>query len=188
MVRHQTFGKLLSSKTITNLIDIGAYYNPIHLFLQKESCLTTVIVIEPILDPLSVSVPCSGVRNADKSTHIMFLPITFKYYVDIKNLLPSPETVVCIGCDSHYGPTRKLLETSFKRPYTLYIEYPSEYIHNGPFKKMLGEGEKEEMVFIKKFQPKTNETQYTKRVMKVIEYKLIDIKENSKIEKILDSN
>jgi hypothetical protein len=26
------------------------------------------------------------------------------------------------------------------------------------------------MTFVKKFQPKTNETQYTKRVMKVIEY------------------
>ena len=33
---------------------------------------------------------------------------------------------------------------------------------------LLGNGES--MTFIKKFQPQTNETQYTKRVMKIIEY------------------
>jgi hypothetical protein len=38
---------------------------------------------------------------------------------------------------------------------------------------MVGDGPGEEMTFIHKFQPKTNETQYTKRVMKVIEYKSV---------------
>jgi hypothetical protein len=190
MSRQITFGKMMSGPAHTlplrNIIDIGAYYNPIHLFLSPEVCPESVVVIEPILDPLSVMVPCSSVTptsatttnaatvstngNKNKQTHIMFLPITFKHYMTISNLLPTPETVVCIGCDSHYGPSRKMLETAFPRPYTLYLEYPSEYVHNAPFKKMNGEDKGEELTFIRKFQPKTNETQYTKRVMKIIEY------------------
>lgn len=168
MRRQITFGKLLSTKPIHNLMDIGAYYNPINLFLAPDVCPDHMIVIEPILDALSVMLPCQG---SSKSTHVIFLPITFKYYMEIKDNLPMPETIVCIGCDSHYGPSRKMLETAFTRPYSLYIEYPSEYIHNRPFKSMNGEGPGEEMTFMDKFQPKTNETQYTKRVMKVIEYK-----------------
>ena len=93
--------------------------------------------------------------------------------MEIKHLVPSPNAVICIGCDSHYGPNRKMLETAFNRPYTLYIEYPSEYIHNAPFKKMMGKGIGEKLSFHYKFQPNTNLTQYTKRVMKVIEYSIV---------------
>lgn len=171
MTRQLTFGKMLSSRPITHLIDIGAYYNPIHLFLSADVCPATVVVVEPILDALSVNVPCSGEGNKGRSTHVMFLPITFKYYIEIRSSLPMPETIVCIGCDSHYGPSRKMLETTFTRPYALFIEYPSEYVHNKPFRMMNGDGPGEEMTFIDKFQPRTNETQYTKRVMKVIQYK-----------------
>ena len=179
MSRQITFGKLMStpstSHPLRNIMDIGAYYNPINLFLSPSVCPESVIIVEPILDPLSVIVPCAQPTDATaaggaKETHIMFLPITFRYYMTISNILPKPETVVCIGCDSHYGPNRKMLETAFERPYTLYIEYPSEYVHNTPFKKMNGDGKGEELTFIRKFQPRTNETQYTKRVMKIIEY------------------
>jgi hypothetical protein len=71
---------------------------------------------------------------------------------------------------SHYGPNRKMLETAFPRPYTLFLEYPSDYVHNKPFKSMLGDGIGEKLIFAKKLQPQTNETQYTKRVMKIIQY------------------
>ncbi len=169
LYRHYTLGKMLSAHPITTLIDIGAYYNPINFFLAPEVCPENVIIIEPILDPLSVYVPCNG-GSQSKKTHVMFLPITFKYYMTIKNLLPMPETVVCIGCDSHYGPARRMLETTFKKPYTLFIEYPSEYIHNAPYKKMNGDGPGEKMVYIERYQPDTNATIYTKRVMKVIQY------------------
>lgn len=185
MSRQITFGKMMSSPgqshPLRNVIDIGAYYNPIHLFLSPELCPETVMVIEPILDPLSVRVPCavpaaatgasaSSSSGANTHTHVMFLPITFKHYMSVAGSLPRPESVVCIGCDSHYGPSRKMLESAFPRPYTLYLEYPSEYVHNAPFKKMNGEDKGEELTFIRKFQPKTNETQYTKRVMKIIVY------------------
>lgn len=161
---------MLSQTTPKTIIDIGAYYNPIHIFMNHTNyCPETVIVVEPILDALSVMVPCSGTSN--KWTHYIFLPVTFKYYMQVKAKLPMPETIVCIGCDSHYGPNRKMLETAFDRPYKLYIEYPSEYIHNGPFRKMMGNGPGENLDFIEKFQVKTNETVYTKRVMKVIGYK-----------------
>jgi hypothetical protein len=160
---------MLSSQPITTLMDIGAYYNPIHFFLDTIQCPQTVIVIEPILDPLSAMVPCYG--NTEKKTHFLILPITFKHYMTIKDQLPMPETIVCIGCDSHYGPSRKMLETTFPRPYTLYIEYPSEYIHNGPFRKMNGDAPGEKMIYKEQFVVNTTDTVYTKRVMKVIEYK-----------------
>jgi len=170
MSRQITFGKMMSAPgtVLRNVMDVGAYYNPINLFLSPEVCPESVTVVEPILDALSVSVPCAS--DSAKRTHVMFLPITFKYYMSISGALPMPEAVVCIGCDSHYGPNRKMLETAFERPYTLYLEYPSEYVHNTPFKKMNGEQPGEEMTFVRKFQPKTNETQYTKRVMKIIQY------------------
>jgi hypothetical protein len=122
MQRQQTFGKLLSTKPITTLMDIGAYYNPINLFLAPDICPEHVIIVEPILDALSVMIPCIDV-HADKKTHVLFLPITFKHYMTISKSLPVTETVVCIGCDSHYGPNRKMLETAFHRPYSLFIEY-----------------------------------------------------------------
>eukprot|EP01039_Chlorochromonas_danica_P010239 gene10239-11333_t len=181
--RHYDFGKLLSSQQqITHLVDIGAYYNPIHLFLGPGVCPQTIVVIEPILDALSVEVPCSpqqgggggsgGSGNEGGKVHIMFLPITFKSYIAIKDTLPRFDTVVCIGCDSHYGPSRHMLETTFSRPYTLYLEYPHDYIHNMPYRKMLGKGPGERLIYNNRFQVVTNETMYTKRVMKVIDYQV----------------
>lgn len=162
------------NQPIVNLMDIGAYYNPINLFLSSELCPKTVIVIEPILDALSVMIPCTHPTPAASATHVLFLPITFKHYANhIKSLIPIPETIVCIGCDSHYGPNRKLLENSFPRPYTLYLEYPSEYIHNQAYKRMNGKGPGENLFYSQKLQMQTNETIYTKRMMKVIQYTAI---------------
>ena len=42
--RHLIFGKLLSTKAVTHLIDIGAYYNPIHLFMAGDACPATIMV------------------------------------------------------------------------------------------------------------------------------------------------
>jgi hypothetical protein len=135
-----------------------------------------VIVIEPILDALSVVIPCTAPTPANTHTHVLFLPITFKYYANqVKSLIPVPETVVCIGCDSHYGPNRKQLESTFPRPFTLYLEYPSEYIHNMPYKRMVGKGVGEQLLYIEKLDMKTNETIYTKRMMKVIRYEPAEI-------------
>ena len=69
-----------------------------------------------------------------------------------------------------------MLETAFLRPYTLFLEYPSDYVHNKPFKSMLGDGDGEKLLFAKKIQPKTNETQYTKRVLKVIQSQWFGLK------------
>jgi hypothetical protein len=167
--RQIKFGSMLSQNKMKRILDIGAYYNPINLFLEySTNCPESVVIIEPILDPLSVKIPCLNDRSI--STHVIFMPITFKQYLQYSHMLPVPDGVVCIGCDSHYGPNRRLLETSFHRPFTLYLEYPSEYVHNAPFRKMNGDGLGEKLEFIHKFQPDTNETQYTKRVMKVIGY------------------
>jgi hypothetical protein len=127
---------LLKFFYLQNILDIGAYYNPINLFFKDNFCPSSVVVVEPILDALSAIVPCPG----GSSTHYLFLPITFKFYLRIKDSVPKSDSIVCIGCDSHYGPNRKLLETSFPRPYKLFLEYPSEYVHNVAFKKMIGTG------------------------------------------------
>lgn len=106
--------------------------------MEKGSCPASVVVVEPILDALSAMIPCDGASGG--STHYLFLPVTFKFYLRIKHGVPRSDTVVCIGCDSHYGPNRMLLETSFQKPYKLFLEYPSEYVHNAAFRKMMGKG------------------------------------------------
>lgn len=166
--RQRKIGQILDTYAITHMIDIGAYYNPINLFMSSTTCPKTFIVVEPILDPLSALVPCA--KDPSSYTHYIFLPITFKYYIRVKDSLPLPETVVCIGCDGHYGPSRRMLETTFARPYTLFIEYPAEYYHNKAFNRMNGDGLGEKMAFKEEFKANTNETQYTKRMIKVIEY------------------
>ena len=116
--RQIIFGKMLSSShPLKHVIDIGAYYNPIHLFLSIDACPITVIIVEPILDALSVNIPCNlaarenanvSISNPSYMTHVVFLPITFKHYLTIKTILPEPETVVCIGCD-RYGVVMMLM-------------------------------------------------------------------------------
>ena len=180
MVRQELFGRVLTKSEAANIVDIGAYYNPIHLFLDSQSqgvdtkyCPNSAISIEPILDALSVMVPCG---NSGRSTHVIFMPVTFKYYMKkiINQIdLPRPDSVVCIGCDSHYGPNRNMLENTFSRPFDLLLEYPSEYVHNGPMRKMLGAGQGESMLFHRTLVPNTNDTQYTKRSMKIIRYQQI---------------
>eukprot|EP01032_Pedospumella_encystans_P007607 gene7607-9109_t len=173
MSRQITFGKMMSSPTagtppVRNVMDIGAYYNPINLFLSPEVCPESVTVIEPILDPLSVSVPCTS--DPSKHTHIMILPVTFHYFVHFAASFPKPDALVCIGCDAHYGPSRKMLETTFLRPYTLYLEYPSDYEPDAVFDAMNGEEKGEKLLYKHTIQPNTTETQYTKRVMKIIRF------------------
>lgn len=153
---------------VRNVMDIGSYYNPINLFLSPEVCPESVVVIEPILDALSAHVPCAS--DSTKHTHIMILPVTFHYFVHIAASFPKPDTVVCIGCDAHYGPSRKMLETTFPRPYTLYLEYPSDYEPDAVFEAMNGEEKGEKLLFKHMIQPNTTETQYTKRVMKIIQF------------------
>jgi hypothetical protein len=173
MIRHETFGTMLVHNKAKNIVDIGAYYTPIYLWLPKDNsnyCPTSVVIVEPILDALSAMIPCAN--NPGSYTHLIILPVTFKYYTEIKKDLPTdaPDSIICIGCDSHFGPTRRLLETVYTRPYTLYIEYPPDYFRNAPFKKMVGQGNGEKMIYMKDFTATTNETEYTRRSMKVIVY------------------
>jgi hypothetical protein len=107
IIRQELFGTMLSDQKAMNILDVGAYYNPINLFLKSDFCPASLIVVEPILNALSVIVPCPS--SPGSSTHFIFLPITFKFYLKIKNFVPKSDSIVCIGCDSHYGPNRFLL-------------------------------------------------------------------------------
>ena len=154
--RQETFGKMISERKGMNIVDIGAYYNPIYFFLVDGHCPESVVIVEPILQAISAKVPCKFDRS--KKVHIVFLPITFKFYKSIMEKLPRPDSVVCVGCDSHYGPNRRQLETTFTRPYSLYFEYPIQYYHNGAYRKMTGTGKGEKMVYTSTFEPPVNNT------------------------------
>ena len=121
MIRHETFGTMLVHNKAKNIVDIGAYYTPIYLWLSNDNtnyCPNSVVIVEPILDALSAMIPCAN--KPGYYTHVIILPVTFKYYTEIKKDLPTeaPDSIICIGCDSHFGPTRRLLETVYTRPYT----------------------------------------------------------------------
>lgn len=166
--RQKLFGQMLEkNQKIDTIMDIGAYYNPIHLFMPHllEICPANILIVEPILDPLSAKIPC---KDPSKSIHIVVLPITFRYYISIRHLLPMPDSVVCIGCDSHYGPNRKMLETTFNRPYTLFLEFPATYKPDLPFHRLGSNSEQEKLIFENTFDFNSKETQFTKRMMKVI--------------------
>jgi hypothetical protein len=173
MVRQEIFAEKLEKYGAKNVVDIGAYYNPIHFFVKKSVCFESVVIVEPILDALSAMIPCDQVAHPGKKTHVLFLPVTFRFYArDVARRMPSesPDSIVCIGCDGHYGPSRRMLEDTFPRPFTIYLEFPTEYYHNPPFNKMMGRGPNEEMLYHMLLRPHTNETTYTKRAMKIIKY------------------
>lgn len=203
MQRQKMFGKMLGDYKAKHIVDIGAYYNPVNLFLSPSHCPISVVIIEPILDPLSAIVPCGGDGESGNTlggaesgrntkTHVVFLPITFRYYASfvaphnpaagtaalpqatqVTAPLPHPDYVVCIGCDAHYGPSRRMLDGTFARPFTLLIEYPVDYYHNRREFRNLGEGgikAGEKVLFTQNFQYSTNDTQFTRRMMKTIEY------------------
>ena len=140
-----------AERNAKNIVDVGAYYNPINFFLPSSHCPDSVVVIEPILQAVSANIPCKSDMN--KKIHVVFLPITFKMYIKVKKDLPVPDAVVCIGCDSHYGPNRRELENTFSRPYSLYFEYPIQYYHNGGYRKMTGTGKGESLIYQKTFEP-----------------------------------
>ena len=168
--RQEMFGKMISASNATVILDIGWYYNPINLFFQNNFCPKSVVINEPILEPLSRYVPCGSSSEEESKYHLIIAPFPFLYFPTAKVHLPIFDTVVCIGCDSIYGPSRTLLETSFQRPYTLYLEYPEEYVHNAAFNKMLGEGPGEKLLYMEKFIVNSTRTEYVKRVMKIISY------------------
>jgi len=170
MFRQQKFGETLSLSNATHILDIGSYYNPINLFFKPNYCPKTVVIVEPILEPLSVYIPCRNGRSGSY-THLIISPFPFIYYPRVKHNFPSFDAVVCIGCDSVFGPTRTMLENSFKRPYVLYLEYPKDYHHDAPFNQMLGESPGEKMTWHHMFTVNTTQTEYRTRVMKIIEYK-----------------
>ena len=151
------------------------------MYLKSSHCPESVVVVEPILDAFSGYVPCSERDSSGRSdskgsgkTLVTVLPITFKDYTSVMSMLPMPDAVVCIGCDSHYGPNRKMLESTFGRPFTLYLEYPSEYVHNTAYRRM-GKGPGEMMTYYNNYEVKTTATKYTKRAMKVIRYEVTQI-------------
>lgn len=93
MQRQRLYGKMLSEAQAKHILDIGAYYNPIHLFLTATHCPISVVIIEPILPALSAIVPCrpadsnplGGIEAGRNSkTHIIFMPVTFRFYAQVR--------------------------------------------------------------------------------------------------------
>lgn len=172
LIRQRKFGALIEQKKPKHILDIGSYYNPIHLFIGSH-CPESVVIFEPLLDALSIHIPCSNTianTSDNQFTHVAILPMVFHNYNKTKNHFPSPDAIVCIGCDAHYGPNRNMLETSFKRPYTLYLEYPHDYFLDEAFHSMPGKNEGAQLLLDELHEVDSNMTDYYRRHMKVIQY------------------
>lgn len=166
--RQKVFGKMIGEAAPTDILDIGAYFNPISMFFDMPTaCPASMVVVEPILNALSAYVPCTP-GNRYSHTHLMILPITFKQYIQLE--IRHPTAVVCIGCDSIYGPNRRMLVHSFPRPFTLYLEFAAGYHHNRPFLSMYGDGPGEAMVYKDELHTSNKHTNFTERAMRVIKY------------------
>ena len=79
-------------------------------------------------------------------------------------------TLDCMQCDGHYGPSRRMLETAFARPFALFIEFPFDYVHNAPFRRMAGNQLGERLVFQRQLVVNSSATPYTRRTLRAIEY------------------
>ena len=130
---------------------------------------------------MSVLLPCPG--RPELSTHYIHLPVTFDTFRKLAGLGGGRATrselntrfgvrrfdqVVCIGCDAIYGPNRKKLETSFPRPFSLYLEFPYMYHHDLVYRKMGTGASNQQTMFTYNHDVDTNATTYTERAMRII--------------------
>lgn len=120
--RHKTVGKWLDSIEPKRILDIGAYTNPIHSFM--EHCPESVFMMEPCgelahdgeMPWSSKEVSCGGrvtVQNVLPKSIKSFLYETHMQQFDV---------IVCIGCDKTYGPNWQEL-MSMPRPFHLVLEF-----------------------------------------------------------------
>lgn len=141
--RHNIFAQEIAKTKPKKIFDIGAYYTPMILFIDNY-CPEEITILEPILDPVSATIPCrvkTNKINVNKKLLVHIMPIGFAaYYKSLvnykrmkadkshdKNTHTNPDAVICLGCDHHYGPSRSHLEHAFERPYTLFLEFPARY-------------------------------------------------------------
>lgn len=105
--RHRLAASILKSANAQRILDYGAYSSPIYRFL--EYCPEIVVSIEPLgelvtnttLPYMSKMVPCA---EEGKTMHVVNVPSTAADFADSSYGGIAFDAVLCIGCDSAYGP------------------------------------------------------------------------------------
>uniref|UniRef100_A0A061SAS8 Uncharacterized protein n=1 Tax=Tetraselmis sp. GSL018 TaxID=582737 RepID=A0A061SAS8_9CHLO len=134
--RQEAVGTMIDQNKPLHVFEIGAYFNPVYLFLQSH-CPRTYSILEPILDPLSVRVMCPKGNSGSESTVVNILPLTFHEFSigRFQKNLQDPDAVICIGCDVKFGPKPDAILQVFKN-FTFYLEYATDYL---PSSKAFGD-------------------------------------------------
>jgi hypothetical protein len=128
-------GKLLDDLAPKRVLDIGPNTNPIWSFMTH--CPESVFMIEPCGEMIShdrnapyvsKEVPCgasasSGTRSSIE--HVM--PTSIKTFIHDCHFQQF-DVVVCIGCDTNYGPTWKELML-MPRPFHIAPEFSTTAFH-----------------------------------------------------------
>ena len=128
--RHQYAAKYLDMVKPDRILDIGAYTNPIHSFM--DHCPAASFVLEPCGELahdgdtpyLSKETHCQNPKNL-KITHTIqnVLPKSVKTFIKDSQHF---DAIVCIGCDPVYGPTWTELMAA-PRPFHLVLEATAGY-------------------------------------------------------------
>lgn len=125
--RHRFAAKHLDGIQASRILDIGAYTNPIHTFMT--TCPDTVFVLEPCgelshngsLPYSSKEISCST-NNHSKRVIRNVLPKSIKSFIKEQNMKQHFDAIVCIGCDTTYGPTWDEIMV-LPRPFRLILEF-----------------------------------------------------------------
>jgi hypothetical protein len=142
-----------------SILDIGAYYNDMRQFLRH--CPRHLTIVEPILDDEAYTSTC-----LQRNTSVAVVTQTFQEFLaeTWRSWPVKFDTVVCIGCDSRFGPTAKELNTVSSR--FIVVEYAEG---DGPSRKqysrMKGNVLREMLYTIRD----ANATQFNVRKMLLIE-------------------
>lgn len=128
--RHQYAAKYLDNLKPDRILDIGAYTNPIHSFL--DHCPATSFVLEPCGELAhngdtpysSKETHCQNPKNSKITRTIQnVMPKSVKTFIkDIQHF----DAIVCIGCDPMFGPSWTEL-MAMPRPFRLVLECTADY-------------------------------------------------------------
>ena len=131
--RHQHAAKYLDMVKPDRILDIGAYTNPIHSFM--DHCPATSFVLEPCGElahngdtpHLSKETHCQNPNNLKITRTIQnVMPKSVKTFIKELKHIQHFEAIVCIGCDPVFGPAWTELMV-LPRPFHLVLESTADY-------------------------------------------------------------
>ena len=136
--RHHYAAKYLDMVKADRILDIGAYTNPIHSFM--DHCPAASVVLEPCGELahdgdtpyLSKETSCQNPKSLKFTRTIQnVMPKSVKSFVKELQHIQHFDAIVCIGCDPVFGPTWTELML-MPRPFHLVLEATADYAEDFP--------------------------------------------------------